>query len=760
MEKSELKRQGAFGVDFPHKKVSERDIMLLFTTTATFLAAFLMGRVVLFGMMSLLSIAFVFSFIGEDRRFYGIWAAAFLGILLYADVDLWRYTAILVFAMISDILAKERGGVSGIRKAVFCALAVVITGMIKYIAVERLDFVIFITAVETLLSFLAAMAFNGAKNTIKTGKILSDNSICLYFALSAAVTGISGVYIYVINLYIVAAVFMIMYFSMVGNMSGAAMGTLLGLFSIVGGEGDMSLFAAFAVMGLVGSAFRFLGKTGIAVASAFVGSAMLFYVGGSFLDAKTVISMVISSAVFLVVPNMISFEKGMVTADSSFDVFKEMSAERMASVSTAIESISLALDNATGTVENKERIDRIIDSTVSQVCGDCGLAAYCWGSEIDTTYKGFYKFTGECGKNGSVTVKDMPDEIAKNCVRVKMVTDVTNRNLDFYRQDMVWDNRIKEYKAADRKRMEIIGGVLGEIAESIKKDYKPDKKFTAKVVNAVKDLKNDVKVQAYTVKGVSGVYAIGAGVDISPILNTLSDRKYALTGSSSNGEEADIYTALPKFKATFAVSTKAKTGNAVTGDSFGDVLTEKGVSIILSDGMGTGDMARKESMRTVELAESFFKASIGGERAARLMDTVFINTEDVFATADILETDLYEGKAKFIKTGAAASFLVRDGRVKTIRSSSLPPGFFGETETRVTDIELKDDDIIIMITDGVTDALTSGIDEGVWIKQVVDEANSRDPRFIADSLIKAAERLRGIASDDMTVAVIRIWKPL
>lgn len=763
MEKSELKRRVHISDVFSRKRVLEGDIPAALNCIAVILAAFLMGRVVLFGMVSILSAAFVFGFITDDRRFYGAWAGAFIGLIFSGTAELWRYTAILVFAAAADVFYKDRAEVSSLKKAVLCSLSVIITGLVKYIAVTRLDFVIFITAVETLMAFGCVLAFcYGRRALASRDSLTGEKVMCLYFVLAAAAAGTGGFYIYGISVFIIISAFLVMYLSQTGGISsGAAMGTVLGLFALCSGVGTAAVFAAFSVMGLFGGTFRFMGKKGVAAAAVFSACVILFYMGGEAFNLKTVASLGLAAIAFLVFPPLITIENAAVTADMGYDFFKDLSAKRMEAVSQAIESISYAMENNGTEVSAKERIDRIIDSTVSRVCGDCGLSAYCWGSEIESTYRGFYKFTGECGKNGSVTEKDMPKEVSRNCVRLKSITDITNRNLDFYRQDMVWDSRIKEYKAADRRRMDIIGRVLSELSSSIRDDYKPDKRLTGKILSAVKDsVKTPVKVQAYTVNGISGVYAIGAGVDLSPLISRAAGRKYALTGSSSGGEEADIYTALPKFKATFAVAAKAKTGNAVTGDSYGDVCTEKGVAIILSDGMGTGEEARQESLKTVELAESFFKASLTGKTITELMDTVFLSDGDVFATADILETDLYDGRARFIKTGAAPSFIIRDGRIRTMRSSALPPGLGAEADTKVTEVNLKDGDIIIMMTDGVIGNLEAGKDESKWVKATVEALNSKDPRFIADSIIKEAERQRGIVSDDMTVAAVRIWEPL
>lgn len=760
MEKSELKGVGNFTADFLNKKTAY-GLKEAYTTAAVVLGAFLVGRVTLFGILSTLAAAVVFCFVGDGRRFYGVWGAAFFSVLLSGTGDLWRYAANFVFAMITDMLLKDRDGISPVRKSVLCAFCVIVTGAVKYLAVQRLDFVIFITLLEAMVAFFSVYAFCGAKKAVEKGRFLSGEGIMyVIFAISVTAAGFGKITVKGVDLFIVAATFSVMYFSFINPLSGVAVGGALGLASLFSGFGDLSLLGAFVIMGISAGFFKSLGKGAVAATSVFCGCALLFYAGGDYFGFETVLAMIIAVGMFFVFPATFFIENGVVSGEDGYDVFKDLSSKRMAEVSAAVKSISEALYTVSGEVSEKERIDRIIDSTVSCVCGDCGLSAYCWGSEIEATYKGFYKFTGECGKNGSVKISDMPEEIAKNCVRLKAVTETTNRNLDFYRQDMVWDMRIKEYKAADRKRMEIISKTLNELSDFMENEFKPDKKLTAKAVAAVKDkVKKPVKIKGYSVNGISGIYAIGAGFDLSEIISAMGEEKFALTGSSSKGEEADIYTALPRFKASFAVAGKAKTGNDVTGDSFGDVCTKKGISIILSDGMGTGQEARNASMKTVELAESLFKAELSGETVTSLIDTVFLNGMDMFATADIFETDLYEGKAKFVKTGAAASFVLRDGKIKTVKASSLPPGLM-LGEKGVTEINLRDGDIIIMMTDGVTEALSSGKEESEWVKEVFESLNSKDPRFIADSIIKEAERLRGIAGDDMTAAVIRIWEPI
>ena len=218
-----------------------------------------------------------------------------------------------------------------------------------------------------------------------------------------------------------------------------------------------------------------------------------------------------------------------------------------------------------------------------------------------------------------------------------------------------------------------------------------------------------------------------------------------------------------KLRITSGVAHRAKSSRG-SGDSYSAMELRNGSSLlVLSDGMGSGERARRESAATVGLLEDFIESGFDKELAVRLINSVLIlkSNEESFSTLDICSVDLYTGSAEFIKIGAAETFLLRNGHVSVIKSSSLPIGMLNDVDIEVTERELKHGDIVIMLTDGVTNAgLGGSITENYenWVKSALKNCPFNNPQEIADHLLSEAERRsRNGAKDDMTVLAARIW---
>ena len=70
------------------------------------------------------------------------------------------------------------------------------------------------------------------------------------------------------------------------------------------------------------------------------------------------------------------------------------------------------------------------------------------------------------------------------------------------------------------------------------------------------------------------------------------------------------------------------------------------------------------------------------------------------ATVDLLELDLMSGTAAFVKSGAAPTYIARDGTVYKISSRTMPMGIIKNADARITKFDTKAGDIIIMMSDG------------------------------------------------------------
>ena len=94
-----------------------------------------------------------------------------------------------------------------------------------------------------------------------------------------------------------------------------------------------------------------------------------------------------------------------------------------------------------------------------------------------------------------------------------------------------------------------------------------------------------------------------------------------------------------------------------------------------------------------------------------------------FSTVDISMVDLYSGMCHFLKAGAATTFIKRDHWVEAISSTSLALGLVQQADFESSTKKLYEGDFLIMVTDGVLDALPEGQAEEI-MKEIILQTNA------------------------------------
>ena len=77
------------------------------------------------------------------------------------------------------------------------------------------------------------------------------------------------------------------------------------------------------------------------------------------------------------------------------------------------------------------------------------------------------------------------------------------------------------------------------------------------------------------------------------------------------------------------------------------------------------------------------------------------STRECSSTVDLMELDLMTGKASFIKSGAAPSFVVRGKVVHRLQAGTAPIGIICALDVQSTPFALKAGDTVVMISDGI-----------------------------------------------------------
>ena len=215
------------------------------------------------------------------------------------------------------------------------------------------------------------------------------------------------------------------------------------------------------------------------------------------------------------------------------------------------------------------------------------------------------------------------------------------------------------------------------------------------------------------------------------------------------------------FHALQGVARLTKDGAQVSGDSFSFLELDGGECVMaLSDGMGSGIRACKESEMVIELIEKFLEAGFRKETAIRMMNSAMViqGEEGIFSTVDMAAMDLYTGNCEFYKIGAAATFIKRGTEVECISSGTLPAGMFHQLEIDRASRQLRDGDFVIQVTDGVLDDLHVPSPEEA-MKEILENIETNNPGQMAKQVLEhILLYTAGKVPDDMTVLAAGIWE--
>lgn len=216
----------------------------------------------------------------------------------------------------------------------------------------------------------------------------------------------------------------------------------------------------------------------------------------------------------------------------------------------------------------------------------------------------------------------------------------------------------------------------------------------------------------------------------------------------------------PIFSCLTAAACATEETESVSGDSYSFLETDDSVAMILSDGVGSGESAARDSGRIVDLTERILDAGLGPDMAMLFLNGMAgaEGDENRMATLDLCRIDLYRGECETVKAGGAAGFIKRSDRVEKIQSRQLPLGMSASEDISEKKWQLNSGDLVILISDGVVQNWPCG-DGEYLLEQKIASLNVSSPVDLANLILRYAIRQRGgKIRDDMTVLVTGIWK--
>lgn len=216
----------------------------------------------------------------------------------------------------------------------------------------------------------------------------------------------------------------------------------------------------------------------------------------------------------------------------------------------------------------------------------------------------------------------------------------------------------------------------------------------------------------------------------------------------------------PPYHLLTGFAKAVKETEKVSGDSYSFYEADTGrLLVFLSDGVGSGEAACRESGRVIEMMERFLEAGFAKEPAVQMVNGAMAaaGQEETMSTLDVCDINLYTGNCEFLKVGAACTYIKRGRLVDRLSARNLPLGVFWQMTPEIHTRTLQSGDYVIMLSDGVLDALSEGIGEEA-LPEVIGRMEYNNPNEIANQILAyAIGQSRGRIRDDMTVLVTGIW---
>jgi len=395
----------------------------------------------------------------------------------------------------------------------------------------------------------------------------------------------------------------------------------------------------------------------------------------------------------------------------------------------------------------------------------------------------FVNILPEYGRRRLLMFADSIRELATSFSELdKPLDDIKNEpkeekvSPDEDRGNILWQRRMQENKSLMANHLQEIAGIMSHVAEESRRFSPLNEKSYKRIAQSLKGLNLQLK-DVYMMENETGFTELSLQIkstkpgciisaeEIGDVIAVVLNKK--LTASVNNPFFIDLdwktfyYVEAPRFHVLTGTAIAIKENEKISGDNYAIFETEPGIhSMIISDGMGSGNKASRDSQMIVELMQKFMEAGYKKDMAIQMINTVLLAGPEAgnMSTLDFCTVDLYTGFCELLKIGSAPTYIKRDHLVERISAGNLPLGIFNKPDMEINKRRLQDGDYLIMISDGVLDALSQGIGEDM-MSELISGTDLKNPKEIANAMLKFSIRQsKGKVRDDMTILVLGIWK--
>ena len=544
---------------------------------------------------------------------------------------------------------------------------------------------------------------------------------------------------------------------------GAVSGTVISFILAIASSEYFTGSVTFAFSGLICGIFSAFGTFGMIPAYILTTVISTLITGEADLISIMFFEAVIGSGIFLMLPkSLVGYIGGLLsptTEISRLDSVKGSLIMRLEFASGALKDVYETVEDVAEKLGkiNCPDFDKTLNKIEDDVCGGCSLRRHCWETARELTATDALAKWNRI-RSSSEPIKEKDDEF--KCLRTSKFEASLRKHCAEYDSKKSAELRLKEVRSVINDQFDGIAKMLSDLSEEFKYDVRHNSKAAENIILALKNM------GYHAVSCVAADDKFGRlsadihikGVADQPInkmslvknLSLAVGRDFDTPTVSTGSDQAFIFiTERPNYKVEVGLSQIPEEQGKLCGDTAKYFTDGRGRFImIISDGMGSGGRAAVDSAMVSGLFSRMIRSGFGYDCSLKIINSsmLFKSTDESLSTVDIAAVDLFDGECELLKAGAAPTFIRRNGRVGKAQSTSLPPGILRNVAFDKATVNLKTEDIVVMVSDGATTEDTE------WISKIIAEWTIGSAQQLADEIAFAARRRRSDGhNDDITV---------
>lgn len=559
-----------------------------------------------------------------------------------------------------------------------------------------------------------------------------------------------------------------------GTAVGAGLGAVFGTALALSSPTRMPIALAYALGGCLAGTLGARRRV-FAVLAATLASVAIVASAGEAVDVVVVAYESLAAGVlFLVTPPRVEHAAERILCHDRYlpevQAVRRAAALKMHHAADAVAEVARTVDSVSAQLSGLGSPDlgSMYETAAEDVCRTCRRKMYCHTERYAETMEIFAGLTPLLRERETVTDEDIGGHLKAACPRRK---ELATRITAAYREFLVRESafrRLGELRRVVTDQFSATAHLLDDFADSLTLDERTDESTADRIRAALDEqhIRTKQVVCRISERGhmcvellLDGHYHTKNREAFRRRISDLCGRSFAFPVVERLGEETRIaFTERCGYRVAVGTAQLRSDGETLCGDAFECFRDGCGRQLaVLSDGMGSGGRAAVDGAMAAGLSSRLLKAGFGFESLLRLVNTALMakSEDESLATLDIAAIDLFTGELELLKAGAGVSLLYSRGRVSRLDESSLPLGILRELTFARTTLRLTDGDILVMMSDGVSD---NGIE---WVEELLRDYD-RDAggmqglaELIADT---SHDRLGREKSDDVTVIALGVYR--